>query len=432
MSAPAPSAPAIIDDDEDVPLGVLRECPDCGLFQRMPALRPGLVAECIRCDKVLRARRRNSFTTVSALMVAGLALFTVLLSQPLLGISLLGRQIQTTLPILPLALESFNMGELTILVFTCTLIAPLLKLGMTAGVLIGLRMPSVDPTSLATLARVRSWLTPWAMTEVFLLGLFVAYTRLTSYATVHVGPALYAMAALMLIMVAADAWLDEHALWDAIGRRQPRAPDRPGQPIGCDTCGHVSVGRPGDPCPTCESRLRIRKKDPVARCWALVVAAAALYVPANLLPVMTVIRVSREYKSTILGGVQELIAYKMWPLALIVFVASVVVPVLKLVLLVYMLIATHRHSNIALRRRAKMYRLVEVIGRWSMIDVFMITILTALVRVGTVASVIPEPGVVCFAGVVILTMIGAASFDPRVMWDAAEPAPAGKLAGTAA
>ncbi len=430
MSASTPA-----DDEDDIPLSELRECPDCGLFQRLPALRPGLVAECPRCDKVLRRRRRNSFTTVSALMVSGIVLFTILLYEPLLGIRLLGRDIETTLPVLPFALESFNMGELTILVLTFTLIAPLLKLGTTAGVLVGLRMRTVDPNSLATLARVRAWLTPWAMTEVFLLGLFVAYTRLTSYATVQIGPALYAMAGLMLIMVAADAWLDEHALWDAIGRRQPPAPVRPGWPIGCDTCGHVSVGKPGDLCPTCESHLRIRKKEPIARCWALVTAAAALYVPANILPVMTIIQVHREYKSTIMGGVQELIAYKMWPLALIVFIASVVVPVLKLALLTYMLVATHRRSPIGLKRRTKMYRLVDVIGRWSMIDVFMITILTALVRMGAIASVIPEPGVVCFAGVVILTMIGAASFDPRVMWDAAEqpePAPSGKLGGVVA
>ena len=420
-------------DEDDTPLSALRECSDCGLFQRLPALRPGLVAECVRCDKVLRARRRDSFSTTSALMIAGLALFTVLLFEPLLGITVLGREITTSLPAMPFALEQFNMGELSILVLTFTLIAPLLKLGTTAGLLIGLRMPAVNPTSLAALARVRAWLSPWAMTEVFLLGLFVAYTRLTAYASVEIGPAVYAMAGLMLVMVAADAWLDEHALWDAIGRRQPSMPERRGAPIGCDTCGHVSAGRPGDLCPTCESRLRLRKKEPVARCWALVGAAVALYVPANILPVMTVIRVHQGETSTIIGGVQELMANQMWPLALIVFCASIVVPMLKLVLLAYMLIATQRHSKAGLKRRTKMYRLVEAIGRWSMIDVFMITILTALVRMGAIASVIPEPGAICFAAVVILTMLAAASFDPRVMWDAAaEPDRAVELEGVPA
>ena len=391
-------------------------------------------AECPRCDKVLRKRRRNSFTTVSALMIAGLAIFTLLIYQPLLGINMFGRQLDTTLPVLPFAFDQFGMAELALLVFTVTLIAPVLKLATTAIVLVGLRRPGINPNTLATLARVRAWLTPWAMTEVFLLGLFVAYTRLTVYATVQIGPALYAMAALMLVMVAADAWLDEHALWDAIGRLQPPAPARLGNPIGCDTCGHVAIGRPGDDCPVCASHLRVRKPEPIARCWALVGAAAALYIPANILPVMTIIKLQRVYETTILGGVDELIEYKMWPLAIIVFTASIAVPVIKLVLLCYMLILTQRRSGHALRRRAKMYRLVEVIGRWSMIDVFMITILTSLVRVGSIASVIPGLGIVCFAGVVILTMLATASFDPRVMWDAAEteavsaPEPAGVAA----
>lgn len=409
-------------DESDTLISQLRECPDCGLFQRLPTLRPGLVAQCMRCDKVLRARRRNSFSTTGALMIAGLALFSIVAYAPLLGISLLGRQVETTLPVLPLALEDFGMGELAVVVLAFTFVVPLLKLATTAAVLIGLRMPAVRPATLATLARVRAWLSPWAMIEVFLLGLFVAYTRLITYATVQIGFGLYAMAGLMLIMVAADAWLDEHALWDAIGRRQPPPPDRPGEPIGCDTCGHVSIGRPGDDCPTCQSHLRVRKPEPVARTWALVASAAALYVPANMLPIMTIVRLHRDTTTTILGGVEELIVNKMWPLAVIVFVASVAVPVVKLFLLIYMLIATHRRSNIGLKRRAAMYRVVDAIGRWSMIDVFMIAILTALVRMGAVASVIPGTGAICFCGVVILTMLAAATFDPRLMWDVAEEA----------
>ena len=117
---------------------------------------------------------------------------------------------------------------------------------------------------------------------------------------------------------------------------------------------------------------------------------------------------------------RELIEYRMWPLALLVFIASVAVPVVKLVLLAYMLITTQRGSPVRLRQRTRLYRLVDIIGRWSMIDVFMIAILTALVRMGQLASVIPGPGAICFAGVVILTMLAAFSFDPRLMWDAAE------------
>lgn len=413
----------------------LRECPNCGLFQRLPRLRPGFDADCPRCGKLLRRRRRHSFSVTEALMLAGIALFTITLFEPLLAIRVYGREQDTTLSALPLAYDQFGMWELSFAVAAFTVIAPVLKLALTAGVLIGLRT-ELPSSTLAAMARIRAWLGPWAMIEVFLLGLFVAETRLTVYATVVIGPALYAMAALMLITVAADAWLDDHALWEAIGRRRAmqvgvHPPVHGPRVIGCDTCGHVSEGAPGDLCFCCGSYLRVRKPNPVARCAALIIAAAMLYIPANFLPVMSIVEFGDTTTSTILGGVQELIEYKMWPLALVVFVASIAVPVVKLVLLGYMLIATQRRSATRLRERTRLYRIVDAIGRWSMIDVFVITILTALVRMGFFASVIPENGAVCFAGVVILTMLAAASFDPRVMWDQAgeqDPAPAPEAA----
>ncbi|GAC1337139.1 MAG: PqiA/YebS family transporter subunit [Acetobacteraceae bacterium] len=402
------------------PLGEgLCECPDCGLFQTLPRLRPGLVADCGRCGAVLRRRRRNSFSITLALMLTGLALFAITTFAPLMSFRFAGQQQTASLPDLPLAFREFGMWQLSLVILATIIVAPLLKLMLTACVLLGLR-GRVAPSTLAAMARIRSWLTPWSMTEVFLLGLFVAYTRLSAIATVQIGTALYAMAGLMLVMVGADAWLDEHAMWEAISRRR-RTPAAfgTGAPIGCDTCGQVSRAEPGEPCPRCNSTLRIRKPEPVARCWALLIAAAILYIPSNILPVMTVVRLGRGHPSTIMGGVQELIEYHMWPLALLVFVASIVVPMMKLMLLAFMLISTQRRSTAQLLGRTRIYRLVDVIGRWSMIDVFMVTILTALVQMGLLASVTPGYGAVCFAGVVVLTMLAAFSFDPRLMWDAA-------------
>ena len=397
----------------------MRECPDCGLFQTVPGLRPGQVADCMRCGAVLRRRRRNSLRVTMALSLSGLILFGIAMLSPMLGLSLAGQQRTTTLPYLPVAFDSQGVWELSFVLLATTMLAPLLKLGLTVGVLAGLRGYTA-PSTLAAMARWRSRLTPWAMIEVFLLGVFVAYTRLAALAHVQVGVALYALGALMLAMVAADAWLDEHAMWDAIGRRRRTpAPSGTGPLIGCDVCGHVSRAQPGTACPRCHSVLRRRKPDSIARTWALLAAAAALYVPANIYPVMTVIRFGKGHPSTILGGVQELIEYRMWPLALLVFVASVLVPIMKLVCLIILLVSTQRGSAAKLTDRTRLYRIVDVIGRWSMIDVFMLAILVALVRMGLLASVTPGTGAVCFAGVVILTMVSAFSFDPRLMWDAA-------------
>jgi len=311
------------------------------------------------------------------------------------------------------------MWQLALVVLATTVVAPVLKLVLTIAVLVGLRT-GVAASTLAAMARLRQHLTPWAMIEVFLLGGLVAYTRLAATATVLVGPALYALGALMLVMVTADAWLDEHALWEAIGRaRRTPAPMGFGPLIGCDSCGRVSRAPPGAPCPRCNAPLKLRKPDSLARSWALLIAAAALYIPANLYPILTLIRFGRGHPSTILGGVQELIEYRMWPLALLVFVASVLVPVLKLVGVALLLVSTQRRWGGRLRDRTRLFRIVDAVGRWSMIDIFMLAVLVGLVRMNLLASVTPGVGAVCFAGVVILTMLSAFSFDPRLMWDAA-------------
>jgi paraquat-inducible protein A len=401
------------------PEATTRECPECGLFQSVPLLRPGLVATCGRCGALLRRRRRDSLGTTLALNVTGLVLFAVVMSYPFMGFRLLGQTRLAALEDLPAAFQAQGMWQLALVVLATTVIAPLLKLLLTTAVLVGLRT-GMSASTLALMARVRHHLTPWAMVEVFLLGAFVAYTRLAVTATVLVGPALYALAGLMLVMVAADAWLDEHALWEAIGRaRRTPAPMGFGPLIGCDTCGRVSRAAPGAPCPRCNSTLKLRKHDSLARSWSFLLAAAALYIPANLYPILTLIRFGSGHPSTILGGVRELIEYRMWPLALLVFVASVLVPVLKLVGVTLLLLSTQQRARWRLRDRTRLYRIVDTIGRWSMIDVFMLAVLVGLVRMELLASVTPGIGAVCFAGVVILTMLASFSFDPRLMWDAA-------------
>ena len=149
------------------------------------------------------------------------------------------------------------------------------------------------------------------------------------------------------------------------------------------------------------------------------IAATIFYGPANIYPVLTVIQLGAGAPSTIMGGVVELLSSGMYPLAALVFCASVVVPVLKLVALGAMLVATWLGSASRLRDRTRAYRIVATIGRWSMIDVFMASILVALVRFGGVVNIRSDFGAVAFASVVILTMLAAEAFDPRLMWDAA-------------
>jgi paraquat-inducible protein A len=179
------------------------------------------------------------------------------------------------------------------------------------------------------------------------------------------------------------------------------------------------VARDHTHCRRCGSSLHRRKPDSIARTWALVIAAAVLYVPANIYPVLTVVQLGAGAPSTILGGVRELISSRMYPLAALVFFASIAVPMLKLIGLSIMLIATQTGYGGWLRDRTRLYLVVRWIGRWSMIDIFMEALLGALVRFGNVITIEPGIGAVAFCSVVILTMLAAETFDPRLMWDAA-------------
>src|SRR6266487_4197019 len=191
--------------------------------------------------------------------------------------------------------------------------------------------------------------------------------------------------------------------------------------VSCETWALLS--RPADPaepgyCPRCGGELSWRHHHSIQFTWALVIAAAICFIPANVLPVLSTTTLGSVDSDTIMGGVVFLYTSGSWPLALIVLVASVMVPLGKLVALTYLLITVQRGSLGGSRDRTRLYRMVEFIGRWSMLDVFVDTFTVALVQLQPLMSVQPGPGVLFFAAVVVLTMIAAESFDPRLLWDA--------------
>jgi len=172
-------------------------------------------------------------------------------------------------------------------------------------------------------------------------------------------------------------------------------------------------------CPRCRAPIHRRKPDSLNRTWALVITAAMLYIPANLFPVMTVISLGKAQSDTILSGAIYLLVHGMWPLALIVVFASVVVPLLKLIALAFLLISVQKGSSWRPRERTKLFHIVEAVGRWSMTDIYVVTILVALVSLGNLATIEAGVGAIYFAGVVVATMLAAESFDPRLIWDQA-------------
>ncbi|MBF0357975.1 MAG: paraquat-inducible protein A [Magnetococcales bacterium] len=186
----------------------------------------------------------------------------------------------------------------------------------------------------------------------------------------------------------------------------------------CHVC-HLVVkkGSVGGYCPRCKTPVHSRKVDSLNRTWALVITAIILYIPANLYPVMTVSKFGQGEPSTIVSGVMHLIHSGMWPLAMIVFIASIIVPVGKLAVLVYLLLSVQYSSLNHPHDRTRLYRILEMFGHWSMVDVFLISILVALVDMGFLATIEPGVGVLYFGAVVIITLFASRAFDPRLIWD---------------
>lgn len=405
----------------------LTECLECGLLQRNPPLPPGGVAECGRCGGALHRDRPDSLNRTLALTIAGLVLFIVANSFPFLSFEMQGQVTQTTL--LTGVVDLYKGGNWFIsgVVLFTSVLAPGLQLTLLLVVLIPLTLERL-PLWLPRLFRLVRTLTPWGMMDVFMMGILVSVVKLSEMATIIPGTSLFAFGVLILVLAAAQAALDPDLVWSRVPPlTDVSRPLRPGDDhIACDVCELVmhrsDALRDGRHlrCPRCTDVLHRRKPDSIQRTWALVLAAIVFYVPANLLPIMTVTSLGRTQSDTIYTGVVFLLTHGMWPLAIVVFIASIFVPLLKLLILVTLLLSVQLRCSWSPRDRTRLYRVTEAIGRWSMVDVYVVTILVALVHLGNLASVKAEAGAIFFCAVVIITMLAAMSFDPRLIWDVLE------------
>lgn len=191
----------------------------------------------------------------------------------------------------------------------------------------------------------------------------------------------------------------------------------------CPTCGLLGSPADSPACQRCGTALHFRKPGSIQRAWALLIAAYVLYLPANLLPIMVTSSMFGTQQDTIMSGVVYLWGSGSWVLAGVVFVASIAVPLLKLLSLTLLLVSVQRGWRAHPLQRTKLYRFLELIGRWSMLDVYVVTILVALVQVQTLATIRPGTGVVAFGAVVVLSMLATMAFEPRLIWDAVDNPP---------
>ncbi len=410
----------------------LRECPGCGLFQIVPAMAPGLRSNCTRCGTALRITRIDPLNRYLALTFAAMVLFVVVWMGMLMKVSAFGIVRETFLESGPRELVARGLWPIAIAVAFTTAYAPLGKFLATVYVLVGLKLRH-PPPGIRDIFLLSRRLNTWCMLEVLLLGVFVAYTKLGDLVTIELGPAVYALGVLTVVWVWGEVAFDPQAVWEEIERRGLTHAPMPAEPplawkpgaMGCEGCGLVCVPAETEGhCPRCGSWVHERKPNSVSRTWALVLAAIVLYIPANVYPVLTVIQLGAGSPSTIMGGVEELLDSHMYPLAALVFFASIMVPLFKLLGLGSMLAATQfgrpeRGASLLIRERTVLYHIVAWIGRWSMVDIFMESLLGALVQFGRAVTIEPGVGALAFCAVVFITIFAAETFDPRLMWDAA-------------
>ena len=417
---------------DETPAGLVA-CHECDALHRLERLKPGQTAHCHRCSAELYRDARHDVDEALAYTTAAAIAFVIANFFPFLGLKLAGRIEENIVASGVVALTKSGQIELGVLVALTSIIFPAVTLLGLLWILLPLKLGKFPPFA-ATVFRIITALGPWTLMGVFMLGVLIAFVKLGDLATIVPGVSLFAFAALMLFAAAATSKFDSSMVWPPQGPSMD-VPDgvttaRQAGLSHCHTCrllvlpdDHGAAQNDAFPrehghCPRCASALHAsRAVNSVGRTWALVIAAAVLCIPANVYPVMTVIQFGQGDPSTSMGGVILLIQQDMFGLAFVVFFASIAVPVLKLALLIFLLVSVQRRSPWRPKDRTLLYRVTEVVGAWSMVDIFLVGILSAIVQLGALATIEPGIGASFFGAVVVVTMFAAKSFDPRLIWD---------------
>lgn len=406
----------------------LRACHECDWIMALPPLRPGEEADCVRCGHDLVKRHAFPAQRSLALSLASLVALSLALSFPFIGFSTRGVGNEIEVAQTATQMLEHHQPIVAMVVLMSIIVLPAIYLLTVVWLQISLMLPRRLPYS-RTLARGLSHIAPWLMADVFIVGTMVALIKVAGLAEISLGPSFWAFIAYAILLLATTLSLDKDWLWFSLSG-EPLAPEgtRTGETAasqgltGCPTCGLINCldseghGR----CVRCSEKLHARRPRSLQTTWALLFTAAVLYIPANVYPIMYTTSLGSSDPQTIIGGVIYLVSHGSWPVALVIFVASVIVPIGKLLALVWLCLVAPRAPGMRSVVRARLYRLTELIGRWSMVDVFVVAILVALIRAGALMSIDPGPAALAFGGVVIITMLAAMSFEPRLLWDGSE------------
>lgn len=359
-------------------------CHECENVVRIPQLEHKHKAHCPRCGLQLTVYHKSAMHSMIAYGLT--ALIFLALAIPFDFLSFKAKGLQQSIDL---------MGGMAILIEQGHWVLGagqfIAIIALPAAILIGLLyllIPlsfGISPPQGKFVLRCVFALLPWSMAEVFLIGTLVSLIKLSSLADIGLGMSFYAYIAFIVTMVITLLYVDRYHLQEMIGAQTPPPPP-------------------------------VNKEESIQKTWALLVTSVILYIPANTLPIMNTRYLGQDEPSTILGGVIVLWEQGSYPVASIIFIASVLVPIGKMVALALLNYSVQKDSDIKRKERVQLYRITEFVGRWSMVDVFVVAILVSLIQLGNAMSFYPGPAALAFCGVVILTMLAAMTFDARLIW----------------
>jgi paraquat-inducible protein A len=376
------------------------------------------VLDCHVCGSGLERLTGRSLDRALTMSLTAFLLLFPANGLPFLTTSLFGAAEHSRLISSASVLWDEGWPAVAVVVTLFVIVLPIVRFALLTAALGTLRLGR-RPAWLGRVFRCSNELQTWAMADVFLVAFLIAYARLAATVTVTLGMGAYCLIAAGIFILLSRATLDKAAIWRLIMPQPPLPADM--AVISCEGCGLLTpASQVRKPCPRCRQTLEARKKNSVGKAAALTTAAAIVYVPANVFPIATIPINLHPTAYNILGGVIDLAGAHLYGLAGVVLVASFAIPILKLTAMAWFIYAVRAHVRKAPVFKTRLFQFVDEIGRWSMVDPFTIAAFVPVVRFNSLLTARAEAAAPFFTAVVILTILAAKVFDPRLMWDVSE------------
>jgi paraquat-inducible protein A len=419
----------------------LSACPQCDLLLRRAETPPNHTTSCPRCGCVLGRNHSGSVEKTMALAITGLLLYLPAILLPLITLEKLGMSEKAN--VIDTIFRFYGSGYYFVSAMTLfsAVLMPACLLCLVFTVTLQLKIGTASPAT-ARLLRHYIHLEEWAMLEVYLFGILVTIFKMAGTADVIYNAGFFSFIGLVFITLGIGVVMDRNLFWDMLDFEATPLPPLAKQVLHssraslevtasqaglatCLTCNKLEplndMAKPPSHCSRCGEKLHLRKPHSLSKTLALILTSALLLVPANILPIMRVDFLGVSEDSTILDGILHFLEDGSYLIGIIIMVASILVPLFKITGLGILLWSTSAKLPYFLQQKARMFRIITFIGRWSMLDIFVIALLISLVDFGFLTSIHAAPASTFFCLVVAATMIAANTFDPRIMWDNCRP-----------